>query len=170
MKKLLLISFLVLTLDLPAQDKIDTTSQFIIEGKVKNRLVFLLKDLDAFAPRAIDSVIICNHLMEMKRTIRHVKGVLLKDIIDKVGIDINSLKLLNEFYITCIASDNYKVVFSWNEIYNSAIGEQVMILTESNGKTGDQMPDRIVLLSAADRATGRRYVKGLQKIVIEQVK
>ncbi len=45
-----------------------------------------------------------------------------------------------------------------------------MILTETNGKKGDQILDRIVLLSAADRATGRRYVEGLQKIIIEQVK
>ena len=45
-----------------------------------------------------------------------------------------------------------------------------MILTEANGKKGNQIPDRIVLSSAADRATGRRYVEGLQKIVIERVK
>jgi hypothetical protein len=95
---------------------------------------------------------------------------LLKDISEKAGIDVSSPKLLSEFYFTCIASDNYKVVFSWNEIFNSAIGAQVMIITESNGQKGDQMEDRIALLSPSDRATGRRYVKGLQKIVIGQVK
>jgi len=107
--------------------------------------------------------------MKPKKTIKQIKGVMLKDILDKAGIDV-SLKLLSEVYITCIASDNYKVVFSWNEVYNSAIGEKVMILTEANGKKGNQIPDRIVLLSVADRATGRRYVEGLQKIVIQQVK
>jgi hypothetical protein len=170
MKKLLLISLLVITVDVEAQGKTDATNQFAIEGKVKNQLSFSLKDLNAFTPKFIDSIIIYSHLMEPRKTIKNIKGVLLKDIIDKAGIDVSSPKLLSEFYITCIASDNYKVVFSWNEIYNSAIGEHIMIITESNGKTGDQMPDRIALLAAADRATGRRYVKGLQKIVIEQVK
>jgi len=90
--------------------------------------------------------------------------------LEKAGIDVSSPKLLSEFYFTFIASGNYKVVFSWNEIFNSANGDQVMILTESNGQKGDQMEDRIALLSSSDRATGRRYVKGLQKIVIGQVK
>lgn len=151
------------------QEKIEPTDQFSIEGKVKNRLSLLIKDLNVFAIHSIDSVIIYNHLMKPKKTIKQIKGVMLKDILDKAEIDV-SLKLLSEVYITCIASDNYKVVFSWNEVYNSAIGEKVMILTEANGKKGNQIPDRIVLLSAADRATGRRYVEGLQKIMIEQVK
>ncbi|MGZ8518349.1 MAG: hypothetical protein ACXWWD_13410 [Chitinophagaceae bacterium] len=77
---------------------------------------------------------------------------------------------MSEFYITCIASDNYKVVFSWNEIFNSDTGDQLLIITEGNGQKGDEMADSIALLSPSDRATGRRYVKGLQKIVIEQVK
>jgi len=149
MEKLLIFSFLVMTVNLNAQEKIEPTDQFSIEGKVKNRLNLLIKDLNVFAIHSIDSVIIYNHLMKPKKTIKQIKGVMLKDILDKAGIDV-SLKLLSEVYITCIASDNYKVVFSWNEVYNSAIGEKVMILTEANGKKGNQIPDRIVLLSVAD--------------------
>lgn len=108
--------------------------------------------------------------MEPRKTIRHIKAVLLKDIIDKVVIDVESPKLLSEFYITCIASDNYKVVLSWNELYNSIIGESILIIIEADGKKAEQLTDRIAMLSAADRATGRRYVKGLQKIIIERVK
>jgi len=169
MRTLLLFSFLAMTVSLSAQKKIEITDQFTIEGKVKSQITFSLKDLNVFAHKLIDSIIIYSHLMEPRKTIMNIKGVLLKDILDKAGIDVSSPKLLSEFYITCSASDNYKVVFSWNEIYNSAIGEHIMIIIGSDGKTGDQMTDRIALLSAADRATGRRYVKGLQKIVIEQV-
>ena len=170
MRKLLLFSLLVISVSVSAQKKIETTDQFIIEGKVKNELSLSLKDLTALTPVAVDSIIIYSHLMEPRKTIRHIKGVLLKDVIDKAGINSDSPKLLSEFYITCIASDNYKVVFSWNEIYNSPGGEQIFIITGADGKTGDQMQDRIAILSAADKATGRRYVKSLQKIVIGQVK
>ena len=97
------------------------------------------------------------------------KGVLLKDILAKVEIDMPNPKLLSEFYITCIASDNYKVVFSWNEIFNIAIGKHALIITELDGKKALDMDDSIVLLCNADYATGRRYVKGLQKIIIERV-
>lgn len=169
MKNVWLISFLAMAFTAAAQEKIEPTGQFAIEGEVKGPLRLLQKDLDAFAIHSIDSVVIYNHLMAPKRTMKRVKGVLLRDLLDKAGIDVGT-KLLSGVYITCIASDNYKVVFSWNEIYNSAVGDKVLIVTESNGISGNQMNDRIVLLSAADRATGRRYVEGLQKIIVEQVK
>lgn len=137
---------------------------------MKNKISFSLKDLAAFTPKRIDSIIIYSHLMEPRKTIKNIKGVLLKDILNKAEFDSNSPKLLSEFYITCIASDNYKVVFSWNEIYNSKNGEHIIIITEADGKNAEQLTDRIALLSATDQATGRRYVKGLQKIVIERVK
>ena len=94
----------------------------------------------------------------------------MKDIIDKAVIEVESPKLLSEYYITCIASDNYKVVISWIELYNSVVGESIIIITEADVKTANQLEDRIALLSAADKATGRRYVKGLQKIIIDRVK
>jgi hypothetical protein len=170
MKKIIVICFIVIANNLFGQEKVNTTNQFTIEGKIKTQFSLSQKDISAFTSHSIDSVIIYNHLMQPRKTIKKIKGVLLKDILDKAAIDVSSSKLLSELYITCIASDNYKVVFSWNEIFNSAIGDQVIIITESNGQKGDQMEDRIALLSPSDRATGRRYIKGLQKIVVEQVK
>ncbi|MGZ8524937.1 MAG: molybdopterin-binding protein [Chitinophagaceae bacterium] len=170
MKKILVISFIVITNNILAQEKINATNQFSVQGKIKNQLNFSQNDLTAFASHFIDSVVIYNHLMQPRKTIKNIKGVLLKDILEKAAIDAGSPKLLSEFYITCIASDNYKVVFSWNEIFNSDTGDQLLIITEGNGQKGDEMADSIALLSPSDRATGRRYVKGLQKIVIEQVK
>ncbi len=49
MKILWLIGFLVLAVDVVAQEKIEPTEQFAIEGKVKNRLSFLLKNLNVNA-------------------------------------------------------------------------------------------------------------------------
>ncbi|MGZ5221543.1 MAG: molybdopterin-binding protein [Chitinophagaceae bacterium] len=170
MKKILVISFIVITNNILAQEKINATNQFSVQGKIKNQLNFSQNDLTAFASHVIDSVVIYNHLMQPRKTIKNIKGVLLKDILEKAAIDAGSPKLLSEFYITCIASDNYKVVFSWNEIFNSDTGDRLLIITEGNGQKGDEMADSIALLSPSDRATGRRYVKGLQKIVIEQVK
>ena len=170
MKKILLISMVLATINLAAQKNIETTNEFTVEGKVKNRLSLSLKHLADYQAKHLDSIIIYSHLMESRKTIRNIKGVLLKDIIDKAAIDAESQKLFSEYYITCIASDNYKVVVSWNELYNSIIGESIMIITEADGKSANQLDDRIALLSAADKATGRRYVKGLRKIVIDRVK
>jgi len=170
MKKILLICIVLTAMHVSAQKNVETTNDFTIEGKVKNSMSFSLKGLAGFKANHFDSIVIYNHLMEPRKTIRHIKGVLLRDIIDKAIIETETPKLLSEYYITCIASDNYKVVISWNELYNSIVGESIMIITEADGKTAGQLEDRIALLSAADKATGRRYVKGLQKIVVDRVK
>lgn len=170
MKKTTVLFFLAITSLASAQTETQVTDQIVVTGKVKNQINFSLNELEVFTPKSIDSIVIYSHLMEPRKTIRNIKGVLLKDVIDKAGIDAGSAKLLSEFYITCIASDNYKVVFSWNEIYNSPNGENILIITEADGKKAGALPDRIATISANDRATGRRYVKGLQKIVVEQAK
>ena len=108
--------------------------------------------------------------MQKKYTLNHLKGVLLKDILAKCDIEAGTPKELSEFYIICVASDNYKVVFSWNEIFNTKTGETVYVLTEVDGKPASSTNDRITLASSGDMATGRRFVKGLDKIIVERVK
>ena len=102
-----------------AQKTIPTTENFSIEGKVKKEMTVSLADLSSYKSYSIDSIVITNHLGERRSTLKNVKGVLLKDILDKVEIDAETPKVLSEYYFVCIASDNYKVVFSWNEIFNN---------------------------------------------------
>lgn len=170
MKHFLLITLLLITDFLKAQENIQTTSSFSIEGKVKSPYTFSFAKAGDFASISIDSVVIYNHLQQRKNVVKNLKGILLKDILSKVEFDSPNAKLLNEFYITCIASDDFKAVFSWNEIFNTETGNKAMIITEKNGKKGTEMDDCIALLCPADHATGRRFVKGLQKIIIERVK
>ncbi len=152
------------------KENIPTTENFSIEGKVKKSLTVSLADLTSYKSYSIDSIVITNHLGERRSSLRNVKGVLLKDILNKVEIDAEPPKVLSEYYFVCISSDNYKVVFSWNEILNSATGKSVYILTGHEGKPASALDNRIALVSPKDEMTGRRYVKGLQKIVVERVK
>lgn len=168
--KFVLLTFLLFGVSIVhAQKNIPVTEQVSIEGKVKKPYSFSLKDTRTMVSVSIDSVTITNHLQERRGVIKGVKGVLLKDIIEKAEIDAANPKILSEYYIECIASDNYKVVFSWNELFNTNTGYNVLVITEKDGVKGDQMTDRICLLSSTDQATGRRYVKGLQKIILKQV-
>jgi len=152
------------------KENIPTTENFSVEGKVKKSLTVSLADLSAYKSYSIDSIVITNHLGERKSSLKKVRAVLLKDILDKVEIDAENHKVLSEYYLVCIASDNYKVVFSWNEIFNSAIGKSVYIITGQDEKPASALDNRIALVSSKDQMTGRRYVKGLQKIVVERVK
>jgi hypothetical protein len=169
MKFILFMGFLMIATSSQAQHDIQTTTNVTIEGKVKNSISFSLVDFNNYKTISIDSVVIYNHLMERKKVIKSIKGILLKEVLGKVEFDISNPRFLSEFYITCMAADGYKVVFSWNEIFNSTIDSQAMIITEADGEKAKDRKDCIALLCPADLATGRRYVQGLQKIIIERV-
>jgi len=170
MKRILVASLLLVSLNCFAQSKPEITNQFTVEGLVKNPAAISIAELSRYASHSIDSVVVKNHLMEKKYTMKTLKGVLLKDVLEKSQIDASSPKLLSEYYIVCIASDGYKVIFSWNEVFNSKNGENIYILSEHDGKLASVADDRIALISTSDYATGRRYVKWLQKIVVERVR
>ncbi len=170
MKYLFCLSLVFMALVLRAQENVPPTSAFSVEGKVKTSFHFSFPDAGNFQTVNIDSVVIYNHLLVRKRTITKLKGILLKDILAKVEIDAPGPKVLSEYYFTCVAIDNYRVVFSWNELFNTETGKHAMIIIEENGRKGMEMEDRVALISPEDYATGRRYVKGLQKIIVERVK
>ena len=146
------------------------TDEFIINGNVKHTITFSLKDAGNFISHSIDSFVIYNHLHERKRIIRNVKGVLLKDVLENAGLEEENPKLFSEFYFTCIASDGYKTVFSWNEIFNTALGNKILVITEEDGQKAETLNDHIAILSLLDKATGRRYVQNLEQVKVERVK
>lgn len=121
-------------------------------------------DWEKYPQHTIDSIQITNHLKEYRSTIKNVKGVLLKDVLSRISFKEKSPKVLSEYYIVCIAKDGYKAVFSWNEIFNSAVGDHVMIIPETEGRS----KKGISILSPTDFATGRRYVKMLTTIALKK--
>lgn len=145
------------------------SKQFTIEGKIKKNLSIDLPSLKEFKTESIDSMVVLNHLLQRKSSIKNIKGVLLKDVLSKVEIVAESPKKLSEYYIVCIATDNYKVVFSWNEVFNNEIGKHILILTSFDANPAKSEKGNIALISPTDEATGRRFVKGLSKISILQV-
>ncbi len=170
MKYLALVFSLLIVSITQAQKNNLATEKFIIDGDVKNSVTFSLSDAGSFARHSIDSLVIYNHLQERKRVIRNIRGVLLKDVILKAGLNEENPKLFSEFYFVCIASDNYKVVFSWNEVFNTDIGNKILVITEEDGQKAETLNDHIAILSPLDKATGRRYVQNLKQIKVERVK
>lgn len=171
MRSIIILFFALSAVSGSAQkENIPTTEKFTIEGRIKKAMTVSLADLSSYKSYSIDSIVITNHLGERRSSLRKVKAVLLKDILGKAEIDSETPKVLSEYYLVCVASDNYKVVFSWNELFNNPGGQSVYIITEQDGKPASALDSRIALVSPKDQMTGRRYVKGLQKIIIERVK
>lgn len=170
MKKVILILSMLLSYSAYAQRTIEPTDELIITGKVEEEIIFNLKDISNFKIVNIPDIIIRNHKGEVKDTTKGLQGFLLKDLLDKIEYPIEKPRELNEFYFTFIASDEYKAVFSWNEIYNTDIGNSLYLVTRIGDKDAQQMDQSILIASTKDFHIGPRYVKAVKKIVVSRVR
>lgn len=167
MKKIVITIFiLICCAGVQAQNNIPATDALAVEGKVKKPVIFSLAELSAMPAVEIPEQIIYNHLGEVKDTLWNMRGIPIKLLMTDVLFDYTDKKELNRIYFSMTASDGYTVIFSWNEIYNTEVGDSVFVITEMQGKKIEEMPQRILLMSASDIKTGRRYVKGLKKIEV----
>lgn len=167
--KLSTVFFLLLSLSINAQRTVTPSETLKVEGRVKAEKTFSIANLDAFPKVPINDQTLYNHNGEVKGTAKNMKGVLLKTVLESIEFVYDKPKELNEFYFVFVATDGYKVVFSWNEIYNSEAGNSFYIVTEMDGKALKEMDQRILFIAAADLKPGRRYIKALEKIQVKQI-
>lgn len=169
MKKLVALFLLLISITTWGQKTNQVTNEFVVTGKIKQDLKFTFNDIEKYPSKQIKDVVITNHLGEPRGTAKQLTGVLVKDLLKNLNLEEESPKRYSEFYFTFCAADNYKVVFSWNEIFNSPTGDHLFLITSRDGKTIKDMDESILILTPTDFKTGRRHVKGLSKIVVERV-
>jgi hypothetical protein len=150
------------------QAKITPTDELIISGQIQNEIKYTLTDLAKLEPFPIGDVAITNHLGEIKGTASNLSGIPIKALLDKIRFTDQNPKELSAYYFVFVASDNYKVVYSWNEIFNTPTGDNIFLVVSKDGKKLAKMDDRILILTKSDFKTGRRYIKGLSRIIIQK--
>lgn len=151
------------------QKVIKPTLEIKITGKVISEKSFKLLDLETFAQVSINDYTLYNKDGSLKNTLTKLKGIPIKSILASVKyLDANP-RSLNEYYFIFTASDGYKVVFSWNEIYNTEVGNHLFVITEIDGIYAIDLPHSILFLSSSDLKTGLRYIKCLEKIEVKQI-
>lgn len=168
-KFLLIFYFFLAGIILAANTNRTLTHSFTITGKVKEGKKISLEDLRKFTLHDIGDIAISNHKGEPKGTAKGLKGVLIRDVLETVTLETDNPKLNSEYYFACKAADGYKVVYSWNELFNTTTGESAWLVLEKEGKPMDNHEDNILMISSKDMRTGRRYVKNLETIVVGRV-
>ena len=169
MKKLSVVIFLLSALSVCAQKDVKPTDDLIISGQIEAETKITLSDFDKFKKHKIGDLVITNHLGEKRGTSKGMTGILFKDILSQLNLKADNPKSFSEFIFTFVASDGYKVAFSWNEIFNSPTGDNFYLITEKEGKKMKDMDERILAATTTDIRTGRRYIKGLHKIIVGRV-
>ena len=141
-------------------------NKLVVTGRVTRPLVLGMEELRAMDTEEIaDLMIICGD-GDPKGSIRNCKGVLLDKILGKADVIKEEHNDTKKMFIVVSAHDGYRVVFSWQEIFNTAVGGGVMILLERDGILLDGEQGLLELISAEDYFAGSRYVKGLKSIEV----
>ncbi|GAB2916738.1 hypothetical protein GCM10027093_64080 [Paraburkholderia jirisanensis] len=103
------------------------------------------------------------------RKVDSYRGVLLKDLIEFAGLRNAKPGDFKRTIFIAVARDGYAVTFSWHELFNTPVGERVLIAFE-RGDAPIPIDDGAPLLfSAADILPAPRHVKRLAGIVARVV-
>lgn len=132
-----------------------------VQGDIKEPYSLNKEQFNALAQTTIKDVNVVCASGEEKQKPKDLKGVLLMQLIQKAKIDVQNRKKLNQIVILASATDGYAVTFSYNEIFNTEIGNNVLVVYENNSFS---------LYSKKDFLTGSRHVYNLVDIDIQFIK
>lgn len=97
------------------------------------------------------------------------RGVRLRDVIDAVGLKLDGDKDGRRMVILARGTDGYLATFSWNELYNTDVGPEVLVAWEKDGEALQSFEGQLLLISGKDIRTGPRRVRNLGEIEIQRV-
>jgi hypothetical protein len=164
--KTLLLLFIFFTSTAFAQETLKPTLQFSIGGKVRKASVITIDSLKQYTVQTIGDLKVTDHTGVFKHEDDKLKGIMIKDILSHTQYDVSSPKLLSTLYFVFVGVDGYRVVYSWNELYNTEVGNHVYILMEKNGIKAADMKESLQMTSMMDMKTGRRYLHNLNKVIV----
>ena len=90
-------------------------------------------------------------------------GVRLRDVIGASGGDPALDRALRGAVFEAIASDGYRAVFSWGELFNSSAGERTIVVLAFNGQPLDARQGPLALRALGDTRLGPRHVRNLSR-------
>jgi DMSO/TMAO reductase YedYZ molybdopterin-dependent catalytic subunit len=96
-------------------------------------------------------------------------GVRLVDLLQEADIRQDAPHALRRTYVVATASDGFKAVFSWGELFNTPVGRGVLVAYERDGAPLRDGEGKIALVSLADERSGTRHVKWLERIEVGRI-
>lgn len=98
------------------------------------------------------------------RTVEPYRGVRLVDLLQQAGLRNDVHGDFKRMVFLAVGHDGYVVVFSWHELFNTPVGEQVIVAYECGGAALDAEHGAPLLFSGADLVPAPRHVNRLARI------
>lgn len=150
----------------PVATSVATSGVLTLSGAFLNSLQITLDDLRRHASVTADPFDLrCFTTNRFIRKVDQYRGVLLKDLIDAAGLRNDRPGDFKRTVFIAHAHDGYAVTFSWHELFNTPIGERVLVAFERGDEPLSVEEGAPLLFSAADILPAPRHVKRLAGIV-----
>jgi hypothetical protein len=92
-------------------------------------------------------------------------GVLLRDVLARL-VPADNNRAARTLVFEAVATDGYRAVFTWGEIFNSAAGEQVLVISAQDGLALGAEQGPLALRALADLRPGPRHVRNLCGVTV----
>ena len=145
------------------------SKQLTVGGLVKSSITLRADALTGVPFQPIPDIPLRGRTGELLRTLQGYSGIKLITVLDQAGLIAAEHNDLKKTVIVATATDGYKAVFSWNELYNTAIGDGVFVLAAKTGQPLADEEGRFALISAQDIKTGARHVRWLTDIQVLKI-
>jgi DMSO/TMAO reductase YedYZ molybdopterin-dependent catalytic subunit len=143
-----------------------------VRGNVEHVLTLSIDDLKQLPVQRIEDVRVVRSTRSastVPEVTRRYTGCLLRDVLERAKpVDKNRLDLRSSVVILT-ASDGYRAIFSWAELYLSPIGDGALVVYERDGAVLPADEGPLALVSLKDTRPGPRHVKWLQSVELRQL-
>ena len=96
------------------------------------------------------------------------EGVLLRDILARAGFGAATDRAARLGVVEAVATDGYRATFSWGELFNSSLGEQVLVILARDGRPLEADAGPVALRALADIRPGPRHVRNLCALLVRR--
>ena len=98
------------------------------------------------------------------RSVEPYRGVRLTTLITEAGLPDEVPGEFKRTVFVAMGHDGYMVTFSWHELFNTPVGENVLVAYECGGRRLDAQDGAPILFSGSDILPAPRHVKRLARI------
>jgi len=150
-----------------AQTKGQVTTALVVKGSVEREITLSIDDLRNLPVQRVDDIRTVTETAGATAPVevtRHYVGCLLRDVLERAKPVEKGRFGFRKSVVVASASDGYRAVFSWAELYLSPIGDGVLVIYERDGAPLADDEGKIALVSLRDTRPGPRHVKWLQSI------
>lgn len=145
------------------------TTQLAVTGAVEHVLKLSVADLRQLPPQKLGEVpMVCQSGAKLGQ-LENLKGVRLRELLEQANVVSRNHNDVKKTVVIATASDGYAVVFSWSELFNSPVGDGVLVYFEKDGAPLADDEGRIAMVSSKDLRPGPRHVKWLQSIEVRRI-